>query len=854
MSKTTSIEDYLQSRRRDERLRVLERMSHSGEFVPISLAEDLLCLDLSPREQVDIVKVTSSSDNLALEHFLTAQLHVWHQDLAVCAIGEWAVRTDRSLWFRMPALASSRHASQRVRYSLAALTHRCGGKHLLSAFSKMQGLEDFSSAFRSLLLHKFVQWNMHDHRMHQIALHVCETISAIDTADDKALPSALLFLASFAPDELTRLALSSATSEIWRPFVASLVDQVERTDQTLAQLDRWLAKPPKSKVQEKLAQAWPLLPIRHQLTAQQISSAIRLLATDDSEKKPQLAAKKLDWRLFAGCREETLVKALAEMPDENTFLAALDVVDGLLPYPSPAVLTESLISRFRATDNPANFIANMNGHHRAELKIFNENLHDENHLFSRIRRDEKAIITQLSQEQTPTESVYDWQDYDNHFEERSPWAEDVAQMEQRRRFFDISFRGKIGLMPIGTGMWAKLSEAWQKPTVDRLDNLAAVARQAPPLWHLAYIATLGRFKSVDPAALKLLDFIRSNEHDEILAVLRALEGIGSPRALQELISCITRPNMNTTLQMEACLLLQDKDLSGLQEELRSAIGDLQIEAGASDELLEVHETLTSLLIPEDEVKQANSPRLSSVVSSNDLDGTLSGRIPNYAAMSSDVRRALRTAQFFHNQVMQSATSTAIDLSPVIDMQYKALELTFREYFEGPCSQIINDGILQRKLDVIGYARPIPAMMEQFENYVGSLPIINTVPYFSKFKLRKMLRAICQFRPGKRFTLDGLKAFALFFLCFSRKQCRYGLQNLFPLPFPEDQDLHDFVKALHIFQDFRNRAAHEGFQPDAKNNIEGIWLSTAEIIGHVFRIKEFLEESQSRSPSHQRRAS
>ena len=144
------------------------------------------------------------------------------------------------------------------------------------------------------------------------------------------------------------------------------------------------------------------------------------------------------------------------------------------------------------------------------------------------------------------------------------------------------------------------------------------------------------------------------------------------------------------------------------------------------------------------------------------------KLKDYNLLSGEAKRALRTAQFFHLQVATSGNLTTIDLSPAIDMQYKALELSFREMFEDATGNLIRQGVLQRKLDVIGYARPIPRAMDEFERYIESLPIVNTIPFFSRFKLRKMLRAICQFRPGKRFTLDGLKAFALFFICFSRK--------------------------------------------------------------------------------------
>ena len=110
----------------------------------------------------------------------------------------------------------------------------------------------------------------------------------------------------------------------------------------------------------------------------------------------------------------------------------------------------------------------------------------------------------------------------------------------------------------------------------------------------------------------------------------------------------------------------------------------------------------------------------------------------------------------------------------------------------------------------------------------------------------MLRAICQFRPGKRFTLDGLKAFALFFVCFSRSECRYGLNDTFPLPGMTDEELYLFCKELHIFQDFRNRAAHEGFHPDASNDLDGIWMDTVSIIHGMVRIETIVNNHSQQS--------
>ncbi|MCX6132028.1 MAG: hypothetical protein NTX25_23595, partial [Proteobacteria bacterium] len=259
-------------------------------------------------------------------------------------------------------------------------------------------------------------------------------------------------------------------------------------------------------------------------------------------------------------------------------------------------------------------------------------------------------------------------------------------------------------------------------------------------------------------------------------------------------------------------------------------------------LIELRDAISSLLVIDDSSKPMTVvPTQSLTPTTFDLDRMLSDKIERYEQLSSEVKRALRTAQFFHLQVEAAGDKLGtIDLSPAIDMQYKALELSFREKFEQHASDLIRQGILQRKLDVIGYARPIPSAMDDFENYIEHLPVINSIPFFSRFKLRKTLRAICQYRPGKRFTLDGLKAFAIFFICFSRSDCRYGLGKLFPIQQLSTEELFNFCKELHVFQDFRNRAAHEGFHPDASNNLDSIWRSTASIIQVMFVIADSLE--------------
>ena len=340
-----------------------------------------------------------------------------------------------------------------------------------------------------------------------------------------------------------------------------------------------------------------------------------------------------------------------------------------------------------------------------------------------------------------------------------------ADDSERVKFFDYVYRG-LGEQESTSLLiepWHSMAKAWNDSDQKLLDNIAVQARQLPHLFQLAYIDTLAKFNGLDEAALKLLDYIRSSEESTIRSVIHALSGIATIRSIQELVAFLTRPNISHNLQLEITNLLKDNDLSHLQAELRSAINDIVL---TSDEAYELKENLSSLLTAETVNDQ--DPLVTIEIRDQDLDKLLKEKISFFSDLSGEARRALRTAQFFHLQVINSGNVKTIDLSPAIDMQYKALELSFREKFEDVTFSLIKEGALQRKLDLIGYARPIPKAMDEFERYIENLPIISSIPFFSKFKLRKMLRAICQFRPGKRFTLDGSKAFALFLLCFSRK--------------------------------------------------------------------------------------
>ncbi len=847
---------YLSCRDSTGRLALLHELRQNKLYLPTTLAEHLLMLDLPLEEHLAIIATAHSGSRLALEDFFSAKLHLWSQDLAVAAIREWCQRTDCLLWFRLIPLCCTPHVPQRVRYTILDLVWRLGGQPLVELFAGSEGIEDLSPAFHALLLTRSMQWLVQEPRLLTLARDILQSTSKEAFAHHKALPAAIYYLARFAPDDLALIDGNHQIDPYWRNLVAGVRLQLEY-DPDASKIDKVFAKAANPTI-DKMQKVWPSILKRSTFTVPALTQALAYAARLTQKNVTKAQNTLLDWQYFTGISPTTLTEAVISIENDQEFAGALTLLGMLLPPPVDNRISASVRSRLQKTENPEQLLNALPL--RIRIAASESPVQGENQtIYGQVRQDEVKAINNLFHLSVAVEPAsLSWQSYDTTTSELPELLEEPRDLRERQMFFQTAYgEGKIAGELNGNSLWGKLTQAWLEPQTPLLEKLALLARQAPAVFQLCYINTLARYADNDAAALKLLDFVRSEHEYEMRAVLHAFRGIGTQRSLQELVSCLTRPNLGPRLQMEVCALLKDADLAGVQAEIRAAIHDLNIQPNTEDVRWDLHEALKSLLIVDVNNKQAESTTLilpaTTPQDKVDLDQELINRIPEFKQLSSEVRRALRTALFFHQQVTQSQSLSNIDLSPAIDMQYKALELTFRESFEDVVSNLINRGNLQRKLDVIGYARPIPHAMDEFESYVSSLPIVSTIPFFSKFKLRKMLRALCQYQPGRRFTLDGLKAFALFFLCFSRQQCRYGLQGIFPLPMSSDQELFQFVKSLHIFQDFRNRAAHEGFQPEARNDIDGIWHSTAAIIECALRIKSQLSTAGDHSITGQKPA-
>jgi len=825
-----NLDQYINTKESKTRVQLLTDAKKSGEHLPLGFVEDILCLNIPTIEKISLLSLANSSDSIALEHFLLSGISRWEQDLATFALRKWVQSTDHLLWFRLIGAATDKLTAQRVQYTILDQCSPFGGRNLIEVFQNRAGIEDLSPAFHSLIFQRSLERDMKNENIDQLAFSCLEELTSGPHPDNKALTSAIGWIARHHPRKIESLKADISVPESWRDILICVSNLIKGMDKKSKEIHKFVSSDTKTKNIAKLIGHWPPLSLRHLIPVDTVAKSIEFMTQCSEKQMKPVLTEGQPWRLFAGISPDTFSKAIEKIDSDVDFAKAIAYLSPILDTPLQAPIFGQVIDRLSKTDDPGGFLASLDLRLRLELTQANNSTES---LYKKLFTEEKETI-----EGKQDVKIVDYQD---KTDSKSDLPETI---KERAIFFNSVYKnGTTNSSLPSNHYWVKLKDNWFDPNEKDLQELASEARKSPELFKLCYIETLGKFKGLDSAALKLLDFIRSSEETVMLSVINSLAGIGTPRALQELIACITRPNITPFLRLEICNRLQEFNLEKLQSELRSSIEDLNLRPEYDDEVQELVDAISNLLVPLAEVATETTVR-QSTTAGKDLDSALSVKIPQYGNLSSEVKRALRTAQFFHNQIEGTEAVNLIDLSPVIDMQYKALELLFRESFEETAFALINEGILQRKLDVIGYARPIPKTMDEFERYIGSLPTIDTIPYFSKFKLRKMLRAICQYRPGKRFTLDGIKAFALFFVCFGRRECRYGLSNIINLGFENDKKLFEFGKALHIFQDFRNRAAHEGFHPDAHNDIDGIWISTSEIIQNVFSIKNSFKKTVS----------
>ena len=766
-----------------DRLSKLVKWRSEGLTLDSELLSGLMRLPVSHEEIIVGFEICSTQRKELFELWVMNNLLTWNQNIAGVAIQTWARITDRILWHRLIPISSIPGLPQRIRYTILDAGLFSHGYEITRSTLESPSWEDLSTAFHALLFERALQFDLKSDRLTKLAWTILKQNSKTVHPEDKSLISAIGWLCRHEEKPLLKWS-QNAPCTMWTDLLRSALETHGRRSAEISKLE-------KSRTKSSEASNWtPKLPAlwsRDEINDSIFASIVKSAKNEGSniDGFPQSVVRSTECLGMA-------------------HPSWIDTIIRQLPYGESAQMIKEFNSPFTSSYNVSKFSLL---HSARSLAVTGK---------LGIATDVITSSTEFSESTLP----------------------DPTKQYSIEDFFD-ALDNKITQAEGDQTVWSQLAHAWNSPTNADLNALAFATRKNKGLCVLAHIMVLSRMKGRDEAVLKLLDYVRSNEEIELRAVVRALGQINTSRSLLELIAMLTRPNATVTVQQDIVAVLHGKDLKGLQKELRSAVHDLSLPQNTEHPIYQIKDELSGMLVTVDglypEVQNSGSSK-SPTSKDGNLDHELAGMIPHYNALSSEVKRALRTALFFNKTVVTSQHANAIDLSPLIDMQYKAMELLYREFFEDAVSQSLQKGMIQRKLDVIGYARPIMRNMDEFESYIASLPVVKDIPFFSKFKLRKMLRAICQFQPGKRFTLDGLKAFGLYFIVFGRQSCKHGLAGFFNVGAKDDLELAELCKELHIFQDFRNRAAHEGFHPDASNDIMGIWRTTALAVQWAFRAK------------------
>lgn len=390
--------------------------------------------------------------------------------------------------------------------------------------------------------------------------------------------------------------------------------------------------------------------------------------------------------------------------------------------------------------------------------------------------------------------------------------------------------------------WNAILQVFLNPTLNEAQlktyetSLIAGLRTAPHLEKRWIVRALIKIDSNEAIKTVVSEGLQSL--DKAFVEQSALDLISSkhPRAIQALIHIIGREEISEKLKLK---ILENLETTKNPEDVIQELKSLLLMRHS----FTIHESILNTIAkitPINNHSEKKKPRKENKVKSFDIDLILKKNLSKIDKLSLEVRSALRTAEMIYQQ-SQDWGKDGVDLSPIVNMYSKSVEITMRELFEPYVDNVVRKSSLSRKLDKLGYNQNTQEKMAQFEDKLSSLELIKDIPHFSKFKLRKMLRAICLFRPGRRFTLDGPKAFALFFLITARKNCSFGLSNIMTLPFEDDLDLFKYIKLIHELQDLRNRAIHEGLTWEEEQKISHLRQNSFVIINSSLKIFEFLKK-------------
>lgn len=784
---------YLQCQAKDERLAILRSIPTHEAFLPPALTRDLCLLSLEQDEVLALIEATHSPDPLELESFLLEMAGMADQNVASFALRRWSTHTRRTLWYGvLPIIRERPLVSQRMTYTILELCPQVAGREILQRILKLDGLEEYSETFHALLFERLVQWGEWNDRVDRLAKRYLENATKDGGwPESKALLAAMMACARFEPAMIGHLDRAKTLSQSVHGLFGMITHTINEREENEAKLYQLVND--QSTDFRVWNQHWPPFWLRAKLDQAIIQAAIPVLLCG-----PHANPNDRDlWQLFSGISENALIPALCQLKSGAAFARATTLMQGFLPLPPDARLISAAITWQRQEDD--GFA------HKLPARLALALTH------SKLRGLVEDAETKALNEQLQMIRYQPSQDLPQEPKDKA-----------RDAFFDLAFRGDShaarNLSESATGhVWGVLIKNWKNPQPNELPSLKVAAHTLPAMFRECYIATLGRFVGDPKATLTLVEMALAADERDVPAIITALAHVATERGYQELVAMLTRPVVRQPSRLAIVRTINQSGRFEFTEDLRNSLTELK-KTVSRTELLEL---LDELSHSANKLSETFSPP------EREVEVRMQKRIPTFDHLSLPAKRALRTAEFIHEKIMKNPQSDSrIELSPIIEMQYKSLEITFRETFDPTISHLINNGLLQRKLDVLGYARPVWKQIDAFEEYLAALDDIRNIPFFSHHKLRKMLLALCKFRPGRRFGMDSIKAFGLFFLAFSRKQCPFGLANVLPLGFATDRDLLAFCRMLHEFQDFRNRAAHEGiiFSPQ----VGDLWTRVSEI--------------------------
>lgn len=809
-----TLDHYLSEDQSKQRLDLLA----SGTKIPPCLARDLLALPLSSKEKKAIIANLDNKASFEAEELLTDFMNAFPSDLGAYMLESFAEKTPGVLWFRLPLLFNHPASHQRIKYKI--IEYCSIGSPLLilktALSSQNPNLEEFSFAYKGLLIRRCLEWNLYEEKITVLAKNILErSVIKTEEADYnhnpiKAFYEASFWLLKYDQKFLLDFISSAPREDPWKKsfqIFSSKIFQSFVFDEKAFLLNILNSRHLRPIFDEK----WPSLWERKRLHKEFLSQLILTLAKKDIKSLCDFQS------YFLGCDVYEMVEAIKSIEDKDVFDLCLTVFRGFILYSFDSFLFE-------------------------KIKKFSKQV-------------PSYLVPLLQNDPIWTYSLIEAYTKDHFSEDHSifPSHEHIVKTKNmselpdicsgsRKQFFNFYFFGlreelhKDQSIKPSEYLWQILLDFYKDPKEEKIKNLWESFLKQNQVFLPLYIEAMGLLKGSDQGFLKVFNFIREDDPVILSSCIKALDGIATAKAVKELITALQRSHVSAEQKVKISHLLDHHETALFKEDLKAVIYEINTKAATAEEK-EIVDNLTHLIDGLGRGEDQNSFLLSETKEfPAALDQQLCLQIQSFDLLPLEVKRALRTAKYFSSKVDQISNIHQIDVSPCIDMQYKALELLYRSYFEQICMSALKKGDLQKKLDLIGYSRGIHSSMERFESYLHQLPIIKQIPYFSLFKLRKMLLSLAAFRSNKRFTLDGIKSFGLFFLVFARKSCPFGLASAFPLHFLNDEELFIFVSQSHLLQDLRNRAVHEGLADHSKA-IEEVWALSTDLIEKTRQINQ-----------------